>query len=245
MKRRILIVEDNAGLASVLSDNLALDGFEVDVVDDGDLAVTKARDFAPDLILLDVTLPGKNGFELCGLLRQGRRTPIVMLTARSQREDRLLGLKLGADDYVTKPFDLEELLARIHAVLRRSRPAIEELTLGSIRVDFRTLQAWNGRMPIELTHREFEILRYLAERQEVVVDRSELLREVWGYASAPHTRSVDQAVVRLRKKIEPDPQHPTFIHTVHGNGYCLTPLARQGRGPVDGPTAGAAQSDER
>jgi DNA-binding response OmpR family regulator len=226
MKRRILVVEDNAGLASVLCDNLALEGFEVQAVDDGDLAIARAREFAPDLILLDVMLPGKNGFDLCGLLRQGRRTPIVMLTARSQKDDRILGLKLGADDYVTKPFDLEELLARIHAVLRRTRPEVERLTLGQVTIDFRTLQAWNDNRPIELTHREFELLRYLAERQEVVVDRDELLREVWGYASAPHTRSVDQAVVRLRKKIEPDPQHPTFVHTVHGDGYCLTPLGK-------------------
>lgn len=227
MKRRILIVEDNVGLASVLSDNLILDGFEVQTVHDGDLAVAKARDFAPDLIVLDVMLPGKDGFELCGLLRQSRRTPIVMLTARSQKHDRLLGLKLGADDYVTKPFDLEELLARIHAVLRRTRPDIERLTLGRVTIDFRALQAWDGDHSIELTHREFELLRYLAERQEVVVDRNQLLREVWGYASTPNTRSVDQAIVRLRKKIEPDPQHPTFIHTVHGDGYCLTPQPRQ------------------
>lgn len=222
MKRRILIVEDNVGLASVLSDNLTLEGFEVQTVHDGDMAVAKARDFAPDLILLDVMLPGTDGFELCGALRQTRRTPIVMLTARSQKQDRIHGLKLGADDYVTKPFDLEELLARIHAVLRRTRPEVETLSLGRITVDFRTLEAWDGPRPVDLTHREFELLRYLAERQEVVVDRNQLLREVWGYASAPNTRSVDQAIVRLRKKIEPDPQHPTFIHTVHGDGYCLT-----------------------
>jgi DNA-binding response OmpR family regulator len=226
MKRRILIVEDNAGLASVLADNLMVEGFDVQTVDDGDFAVAKAREFAPDLIVLDVMLPGKDGFELCGLLRQGRRTPIVMLTARSQKDDRIRGLKLGADDYVTKPFDLEELLARIHAVLRRSRPDVERLTLGRVTIDFRTLRAWSGSADLDLTHREFELLHYLAERQEVVVDRDELLRDVWGYASAPHTRSVDQAIVRLRKKIEPDPQHPVFIHTVHGNGYCLTPGAR-------------------
>jgi two-component system response regulator VicR len=226
MRRRILIVEDNVGLASVLADNLMLEGFDVQTVGDGDQAVTKAREFAPDLIVLDVMLPGKDGFELCGLLRQGRRTPIVMLTARSQKDDRIRGLNLGADDYVTKPFDLEELLARIHAVLRRSRPDIERLTLGRVTIDFRTLRATAGSEVIDLTHREFELLRYLAERQEVVVERDELLREVWGYASAPQTRSVDQAIVRLRKKIEPDPQHPVFIQTVHGDGYCLTPAAR-------------------
>jgi DNA-binding response OmpR family regulator len=222
VKRRILIVEDNVGLASVLSDNLTLDGFEVKTVHDGDLAVSAAREFAPDLVLLDIMLPGKDGFELCALLRQAGRTPIVMLTARSQKADRIRGLTQGADDYVTKPFDLEELLARIHAVLRRARPDVERLTLGRVTVDFNSLKAWDGDTPIELTHREYELLRYLAERREGVVHRTQLLREVWGYASTPNTRSVDQAIVRLRKKIEPDPQHPTFIHTVHGDGYCLT-----------------------
>ncbi len=227
MKRRILIVEDNVGLASVISDNLVLEGFEVKTVHDGDLAITAARDFVPDLIVLDVMLPGTDGFELCGLLRRAQQASIVMLTARSQKDDRIRGLTLGADDYVTKPFDLEELLARIHAVLRRSRPDVEDLTLGRVTINFRTLKAWDGDHPIELTHREFELLRYLAERKEAVVHRKQLLREVWGYASAPHTRSVDQAIVRLRKKIEPDPQHPTFIHTVHGDGYCLTTAPRQ------------------
>lgn len=222
MKRRILVVEDNVGLASVLFDNLTHEGFEVTVVHDGALAVPRAKETAPDLILLDVMLPGEDGFSLCRSLRQLRRTPIVMLTAKGQKEDRILGLKLGADDYVTKPFDLEELLARIQAVLRRTRPDIDSLTLGDVTIDFRTLKAWRGDESLDLTHREFELIRYLAERQEVVVDRDQLLRDVWGYASAPNTRSVDQAIVRLRKKIEPDPQHPTFIHTVHGDGYCLT-----------------------
>ena len=223
MKKRILIVEDNAGLARVLRDNLTFEGFEVECVDDGNAAVTKARDFAPDLVILDVTLPGKNGFELCGLLRQRGGMAILMLTARSQKNDRIHGLNLGADDYVTKPFDLEELLARIRAVLRRIRPEIEHLTLGPVRIDFKTLQAWHGDEPIELTHREFELLKYLAQRREVVVHRDELLRDVWGYASMPATRSVDHAIARLRRKIEADPSSPRFIHTVYGDGYCLTP----------------------
>lgn len=222
MKRRILVVEDNVGLASVLFDNLTHEGFDVTVVHDGSLAVPRAKELAPDLILLDVMLPGEDGFSLCRSLRQHRQTPIVMLTAKAQKEDRVLGLKLGADDYVTKPFDLEELLARIHAVLRRTRPELDRLTLGDVTIDFRALKAWRHDEAVDLTHREFELIRYLAERQEVVVDRDQLLRDVWGYASAPNTRSVDQAIVRLRKKIEPDPQHPTFIHTVHGDGYCLT-----------------------
>jgi DNA-binding response OmpR family regulator len=227
VKKRILIVEDNAGLARVLKDNLAFEGFEVEHVSDGDLAVNAARDFAPDLVILDVMLPGKNGFELCGLLRGQRRgIAILMLTARSQKDDRIQGLNLGADDYMTKPFDLEELLARIHAVLRRTRPEIEQLTLGAVTIDFKTLQAWQGDQAVDLTHREFELLRYLAERQEVVVHRDELLREVWGYASTPNTRSVDHAIARLRRKIEADAHHPRFIHTVHGDGYCLTPAGR-------------------
>ena len=208
-------------LASVLADNLIVEGFDVQTVDDGDLAVAKAREFAPDLIVLDVMLPGKDGFELCGLLRHGRRTPIVMLTARSQKADRIRGSQARRRRLRHQAVRSRGAAGTHPRGAAANRPDVERLTLGRMTIDFRTLHAWSGR-GLELTHREFELLRYLAERQEVVVDRDELLREVWGYASAPHTRSVDQAIVRLRKKIEPDPQHPVFIHTVHGNGYCLT-----------------------
>jgi DNA-binding response OmpR family regulator len=223
MKQRILVIEDDAALTRILKDNLTFEGFEVQVVDDGKLAAAGAREFVPDLILLDLMLPGKTGFELCGVLRGRRQTPIIILTARNQKSDKLRGLNLGADDYITKPFDLEELIARIHAVLRRARHRSEHLQLGRLTVDFRGLQAWDGSGPVEFTHREFELLRYLAERKGNVVSRAELLREVWGYTDPPHTRSVDHAVARLRKKIEPDARHPRFIHTVHGDGYCLTP----------------------
>jgi DNA-binding response OmpR family regulator len=223
MKQRILVIEDDAALTRIIKDNLTFEGFEVQVVDDGKLAAARSREFVPDLILLDLMLPGKTGFELCGVLRGRRQTPIIILTARTQKSDKLRGLNLGADDYVTKPFDLEELIARIHAVLRRVRHRSERLQLGRLTVDFRGLQAWNGSEPVEFTHREFELLRYLAERKGNVVSRAELLREVWGYTETPHTRSVDHAVARLRKKIEPDARHPRFIHTVHGDGYCLTP----------------------
>ena len=222
MKQRILIVEDDAGLARILRDNLAFEGFEVQSVADGRLAAARAREFVPDLVLLDLMLPGKTGFEICGVLRGRRQTPIVILTARSQKSDKLRGLNLGADDYITKPFDLEELIARIHAVLRRAHHRIERLQLGRISVDFRALQASDSGGPIGFTHREFELLRYLAERRDSVVSRTELLREIWGYTDSPHTRSVDHAIARLRRKIEPDPHHPRFIHTVHGDGYCLT-----------------------
>ena len=223
MKKRILVVEDDAALARVLRDNLSLEGFEVQWVADGDMAVTKAREFSPDLVVLDVMLPGKNGFELCGVLRHGPRPSLIILTALSQKPDKLQGLKLGADDYVTKPFDLEEFLARIHAVLRRTSPVVERLTLGRTTIDFQRLQAGKFGRPLELTHREFEVLRYLAQRKEMVVCRDELLREVWHYAERVDTRSVDHAIARLRRKIERDAHHPQFIRTVHGDGYCLTP----------------------
>jgi DNA-binding response OmpR family regulator len=207
----------------VLRDNLTFDGFDVTWADDGDAALDKARAVPPDLIVLDVMLPSSDGFDLCSLLRQGGHTPIIMLTARSQKADKIRGLNLGADDYVTKPFDLEEFLARVRAVLRRARPLVEQLTLGRVTIDFRARRAKKAERPLHLTYREFELLQYLAERQKHAVYRGELLREVWGYVNAPTTRSVDHAIARLRKKIEPDPHHPTFIHTVHGDGYCLSP----------------------
>jgi DNA-binding response OmpR family regulator len=224
VKKRILIVEDDAALGRVLRDNFEFEGFDVALTADGEAAVKMAREMSPDLIVLDVMLPGSlNGFDLCGLLRHGGRTPIVMLTAKSQKTDKLRGLNLGADDYVTKPFDLEELLARVRAVLRRARPSIEHLTLGSVVIDFQARSAVKDGRTLHLTYRELELLQYLAERQQHVVFRNELLREVWGYPDAPFTRSVDHAVARLRKKIEQDPHRPRFIHTVHGDGYCLTP----------------------
>ena len=222
-KRRILVVEDDPALARILRDNLLVEGFQVECVADGNQALAAARAFGPDLALLDVTLPGLSGFDLCQLWNRTRQFPVIMLTARGQKADKLRGLSLGADDYVTKPFDLEELLARVHAVLRRSRRTVARLVLGSVTIDFVTLQAWNGKDTMELTHREFELLRYLAERPQAIVHRSELLREVWQFPDAPHTRAVDHAIARLRKKIEPDAHRPRFIHTVHGDGYCLTP----------------------
>jgi DNA-binding response OmpR family regulator len=223
MKKRILVVEDDTSLARVLRDNLTFDGFDVDWVSSGNAALKRVKAAAPDLVVLDIMLPDTNGFELCGLLRQGRQTPIIILTARGQKADKIRGLNLGADDYITKPFDLEEFLARVRAVLRRTRPAFDTLELGQVMIDFRAQHASKDGKSIRLTHREFELLQYLAERQEHVVHRNELLREVWGYPDVPSTRSVDHAIARLRKKIESDPHHPRFIHTVHGDGYCLTP----------------------
>ena len=226
MKKRILVVEDDTSLAWVLRENLVFEGFEVELVADGHLAVTAARDFLPDLVILDVMLPGRDGFDLCGLLRQGGATPIIMLTARGQKADKLKGLRLGADDYVTKPFDVEELMARVHAVLRRARPPVDDVSLGGVTIDFARMTVTHGRDELHLTHREFELLKYLVERQGRVVHRHELLREIWGYPDAPTTRSVDNAIARLRKKIEPDPARPRFIHTVRGDGYMITAEGR-------------------
>jgi DNA-binding response OmpR family regulator len=222
-KKRILVVEDDPVLTRVLCDNLVFEGFDVRAVANGLLATATVREFAPDLVLLDVNLPGQSGFDLCAGWRRGSRVPIIMLTAMGQKTDKIRGLQLGADDYVTKPFDLEELIARIHAVLRRTRPRLETLQLGPVTIDFVSLKATRGTSELELTHRDFEILQYLAERPNSIVSRHELLQAVWGYSDSTTTRAVDHAIARLRKKIEDTPHRPRFIHTVHGDGYYLAP----------------------
>jgi two-component system response regulator VicR len=202
MPARILIVEDDPIFRSVMRDNLIFEGYRVDAVADGNAALAHVRTFSPD---------------------QGGKVPVIILSARGQKVDKIRGLKLGADDYITKPTDLDELLARIRVVLRRSRPTIDRLKVGRLLIDFRASTASSGSASVRLTHREFELLRYLAERRDKVVHRDELLREVWGYLDATvTTRSVDQTIARLRKKIEPDPRRPEFIRTVHGDGYCLS-----------------------
>lgn len=222
MKKRILVVEDDRALARVLTDNLRFAGYEVAHLDDGAEVIAKVRSFAPDLVLLDVMLPGKDGFSLLGLIRQGGRTPVIMLTARDQKSDKLAGLERGADDYVTKPFDFEELQARIRAVLRRARKMVVRITLGAAEIDFEAFKATRDGKDLKLSRREFDLLLYLAEREGAVVPRSELLREVWGFPEEPSTRAVDYAIRRLRVKIERDPHNPRHIHTVHGDGYSVT-----------------------
>jgi two-component system alkaline phosphatase synthesis response regulator PhoP len=231
-KMRVLVVEDDEVTARVLYDNLTFEGFHVLQAATGAAALKLAETSPPDVVLLDVTLPDMSGFDLCSPLRRAGATPIIFLTARGQKVDKLRGLNLGADDYVTKPFDLEELLLRVHAILRRSRITIESLTLGSIVIDFRRRQATRGRHRIHLTQREFDVLQFLAERQGRVVTRDDLLREIWGYLDRPITRSVDFAVARLRKKIEPDPHHPRFLRSAHGDGYCLTASETPGESSV-------------
>jgi DNA-binding response OmpR family regulator len=226
MKKRVLVVEDDPVLTRVLRDNLTFEGFDVQSVADGSLAQAVAKEFVPDLVLLDVNLPGRSGFELCEVWRQRSQVPIILLTAMGQKGDKVRGLQLGADDYVTKPFDLEELLARIHAVLRRTGSFSKQLVLGDVTVDFAARTATKGGAELDLTHRDFEILQYLAGRPHTIVSRDELLRAVWGYPDTAATRAVDHAIARLRKKIEEKPHKPRYIHTVHGDGYYLAPDGR-------------------
>ena len=222
--KRILIVEDDAAIARMLRDNLQFDGFAVEWSQTGRDAMALARRFVPDLVLLDLSLPhGLDGLDLCRSFSQAvERTPVIILTARAVKEDRIKGLTLGADDYVIKPFALDELLARIGAVLRRTKPRLDRVTLGQTVVDFQHLRVSRDGQEIVMTDREFEVLRYLAERGGAVVSRDELLRLVWGYSDTPMTRTVDNFIFRLRHKLEPDPHKPRYIRTAHGDGYRLT-----------------------
>lgn len=222
MATRLLVVEDDRGIGTLLQHNLTIDGFDVRLAATAHDALRECQDFAPDLVLLDIQLPDGNGFELCRVLRQGGRRPVIFVSARGQRVDKIRGLEIGADDYVTKPFDIEELVARIHAVLRRTRPSIEKIVLGSITVDFIGSRASRGQQDIPLTRRELDLLRYLAERSGAPVRRDELLAEIWGVHDGSTTRAVDFAIARLRKKIEPDPHSPRHLKTAHGDGYSLT-----------------------
>jgi two-component system alkaline phosphatase synthesis response regulator PhoP len=224
MNKRILLVEDEPGLLLTLSDRLRNEGYSVETASDGEKGFQRATGEAFDLLILDVMLPRRNGFDLLRDLRQqGVQTPAMMLTARGQVFDKVLGLKLGADDYLTKPFEMAELLARIEAILRRV-PALMAAQagvyqFGEIKVDFRRAEVMKNEEKIELSAREFQLLRYFIEHREATLSRDELLNEVWGYDSLPTTRTVDVHVAWLRQKLEPNPRHPQFILTIHGLGY--------------------------
>jgi len=222
---RVMVVEDDLSIAHVLQDGLVFEGFSVECVHDGGAALACAGRFQPHLVLLDLTLPGTDGLDLCrSLAASGEGPSIIMLTARSQNEDKVLGLRLGADDYVTKPFAFNELLARIQAVLRRAHPSVEQLKLDTDTVvDFKRFQVTRNGAAVPISDREFDLLRCLAERAGKTVSRVELLRIVWGYTDMPLTRLVDNAIVRLRRKIERDPHKPRIIRTIHGDGYSLRP----------------------
>jgi two-component system alkaline phosphatase synthesis response regulator PhoP len=221
--KRLLLIEDEPGLVLTLTDRLSREGYAVESTADGESGVERAANEAFDLLLLDVMLPRMSGFDVCRDLRKrGVLTPVIMLTARGQVADKVAGLKLGADDYVTKPFEMAELLARIEAQLRRPpagpHPA-EGYAFGDVRIDFQTAEAKRRGEPIELSAREFQLLRYFVEHRGETLSREELLNVVWGYNVTPSTRTVDVHVAWLRQKIEPNPRHPQFILTIHGMGY--------------------------
>jgi DNA-binding response OmpR family regulator len=222
---RILIVDDEPQIVRGLEDNLRFEGYQTSTARDGDEALAVAAREAPDLILLDIMMPDKSGWDVCRELRgRGIDVPIIMLTARGEETDRVRGLELGADDYITKPFSLRELLARVRAVLRRPGPRhkVEEFAFGEARVRPRSRQAFRGGREVVLTRKEFDLLVYLLEHRGEVVTRERLLEEVWGYERFPTTRTVDTHILRLRRKFERDPERPEFIVTHHGQGYKLT-----------------------
>jgi two-component system alkaline phosphatase synthesis response regulator PhoP len=221
--KRILIIEDEPGIVMTLTDRLVRESYTVEHSADGESGLERATREPFDLVLLDVMLPRLGGFDVMReLRRRGIETPVIMLTARGQVVDKVVGLKLGADDYVTKPFEMVELLARIEAKLRRVPAAVhpsEGHQFGDIRMDFRKAEITKAGAPLDLSAREFQLLRYFVEHRGATLSREELLNEVWGYNSTPTTRTVDVHVAWLRQKIEPNPRHPQFILTVHGLGY--------------------------
>lgn len=219
----ILIIEDEPAMQLGLKDNLELENYKVDMAGDGESGLAKIKTGTYDLILLDVMLPKLSGFDVCKASRNaGVKTPIILLTARGEEIDKVLGLELGADDYITKPFSVRELLARVKAILRRIQPGtVKErfVQIGRLEIDFNTFVSREDGKEIKLSHKEFEILGYLFKNKNHVVSRYDLLENVWGYEEQLTTRTVDNFIVRLRQKIESNPNQPRIILTVHGSGY--------------------------
>jgi two-component system alkaline phosphatase synthesis response regulator PhoP len=228
MNPRILLVEDEPGLVLTLSDLLAAEGYEVESATDGPTGLARAANGQFDLVILDVMLPGKNGLEVCRELRQrGKDVAVLMLTAKTQLTDRVVGLKLGADDYLAKPFEPPELLARIEALLRRVKkqnlPRVARFQFGNVEVDFERGDARKSGVPVSLTGKELELLRCLIDRRGNVVSREELLEGVWEYQPGVSSRTIDVHIAWLRQKLEDTPQSPRHIHTVRGVGYRFSP----------------------
>jgi two-component system alkaline phosphatase synthesis response regulator PhoP len=226
MTHRILLVEDDPGLRLMVSHRLASEGYRVETAPDGEEGLRLATGERFDLVVLDVMLPGRSGFEVCRTMRLGGvDTPVLMLTARAELADRVSGLKLGADDYLTKPFEMVELLARVEARLRRDggrRGAPPAYRFGSVEVDFRRTEVHRAGQRVELSAKEFRLLRYLISRRSETLSRTELLDEVWGDDANPTSRTVDVHVAWLRRKLEENPRQPRHIVTVHGFGYRFT-----------------------
>lgn len=224
---RILVVEDEVQMQRGIRDNLEFEGYDVVVAGDGEAGLSAIVDDTFDLVLLDVMLPRMSGFDVCRKARErGVRTPMIMLTAKGEEIDKVLGLELGADDYITKPFSLRELLARVKAVLRRAEPAGEPgasatLTFDDVVIDFTAYAASKGGKALSMTPKEIDVLRFLSEHRNQTVRRDQLLTSVWGYDESISSRTVDNFILKLRQKIEDDPAHPRRIITLHGTGYKL------------------------
>jgi DNA-binding response OmpR family regulator len=221
--KRILIVEDDAAILRGLTDNLKAEHFDVVSAMDGQEGFELAKKRKCDLIILDVMLPSISGFDICRRLRtEGVQTPILMLTGKGEEVDKVLGLELGADDYVTKPFSIKELVARVRSILRRQseiRTEIAETTFGEVYVDFKKQEATRGKKKLDMSAKEFQLLKYFVEREGEVISRNQLLDDVWGYDAMPTTRTVDNYVLSLRKNIETNPSKPKHLLTVHTAGY--------------------------
>ena len=226
---KVLVVEDDPGILRTVADNLRFEQYEVITATDGEAAYALHQKEQPDLIVLDLMLPRMSGLELCRKLRSDAvQIPVLMLTARSEEADRVRGLDLGGDDYVTKPFSVPELMARVRALLRRSSsaPGVSgTIRFGQAEVDFERYDAQHRGQPVELTRKEYALLRFLASRRNTVVTRDEILNKVWGLESYPVTRTVDNHIASLRSKLEINPAEPTYIQTVHGVGYKFVPDA--------------------
>ncbi len=225
---KILVVDDEQNMRTGLKDNLEFEGYEVETANDGEQGLKKILENNYHLIILDVMMPKKSGFEVCKETRKsGVTTPIILLTAKGEEIDKVLGLELGADDYVTKPFSLRELLARVKAVMRRSDDSNisvnkdSEVKIGRLEINFASYNAAEQNEAVQLSHKEFEILHFLWKKKNSTVSRDDLLTEIWGYDESPTTRTVDNFILKLRQKIEKDPNHPQIIITVHGIGYKL------------------------
>jgi DNA-binding response OmpR family regulator len=218
---KVLVIEDDPGILRTVADNLRFEKYDVVTAMDGETAYVLQQQQQPDLIVLDLMLPRLGGLELCRRLRADDvQVPVLVLTARGEEADRVLGLDIGADDYVTKPFSVPELMARVRALLRRSSPRLAAtLKFGDVEVDFRRHAAVRGGRAVEMTRKEFALLRFLASCEDVVVTRDELLNKVWGFEAYPVTRTVDNHIAGLRAKLEADPARPVYIQTVHGVGY--------------------------
>ena len=224
---KVLVVEDDPGILRTVADNLRFEEYEVITATDGETAYVLQQSEQPDLIVLDLMLPRMSGLELCRKLRtEDMQVPVLMLTARGQEADRVRGLDLGGDDYVTKPFSVPELMARVRALLRRASvspggPAT--LKFGQVEIDFKRYTAHRAGQPVVMTRKEFALLRFLASREDTVATRDEILNKVWGMESYPITRTVDNHISSLRSKLEADPARPMHIQTVHGVGYKFVP----------------------